>query len=149
MAVQYQIRLEPEWIPRELNVRADMLSRVVDHDDWCLNPAVFRWLDSLWGPHTVDRFADHNNCQVTRFNSRCWCPGSEAVDAFTVNWSTENNWWCPPVALVPRVISHARVCGASGTLIVPEWPASPFRLACFESCSWAVCYFYGPCGGLC
>ena len=27
-AVQYQIRLEPEWIPRELNVRADLLSRV-------------------------------------------------------------------------------------------------------------------------
>ena len=50
MAVQYQICLEPERIPRELNVRADLLSRVVDLDDWYLNPAVFNWLDYLWGP---------------------------------------------------------------------------------------------------
>ena len=107
MAVQYQIRLEPEWVPRELNVRADLLSRVVDLDDWYLNPAVFSWLDSLWGPHTVDRFADHNNSQLVRFNSRCWSPGAEAVDAFTVNWSAENNWWCPPIALVSRAIAHA------------------------------------------
>ena len=29
---QYQICLEPEWIPRELNVKADYLSRIVDYD---------------------------------------------------------------------------------------------------------------------
>ena len=39
----------------------------------------------------VDRFASFHNCQVPRFNSRCWNPGSEAVDAFTVNSSDENN----------------------------------------------------------
>ena len=103
-----------------------MLSRVVDLDDWYLNPAVLNWLDSPWGPHKVDRFTDHNNCQLVRFNSRCWSPGFEAVDAFTVDWSTENNWWCTPIALAKRAIAHERVCSASGTLIVPEWPASPF-----------------------
>ena len=53
LSVQYQIRLEPEWIPRELNKRADYLSRIVDHDDWLLNPVVFnkygvliRWIVS-------------------------------------------------------------------------------------------------------
>ena len=126
MAIQYQIRLEPEWIPRELNEKADLLSRVIDYDDWFINPAVFMWLDTIWGPHTVDRFADHNNCQLPRFNSRCWNPGAEAVDAFTVNWSEENNWWCPPVSLVARVVKHAQVCRAVGTLIVPEWPSAPF-----------------------
>ena len=126
IAIQYQIRLEPEWVPRELNEQADFLSRIVDYDDRYLNPTVFMWLDATWGPHTVDRFADHNNCQLPRFNSRCWSPGAEAVDSFTVNWAGENNWWCPPVGLVPRVIAHAQVCGASGTLIVPEWPSAPF-----------------------
>ena len=48
------------------------------------------------------------------------------MDAFTVDWSKEYNWWCPPVYLVPRVIGHARVCKASGTLIVPEWQSAPF-----------------------
>ena len=126
LAVQYQIRLEPEWIPRELNVKADYLSRIVDYDDWYLNPSVFEWLDVIWGPHTIDRFADHNNHQLPRYNSKFGCPGSEAVDAFTVDWSKEYNWWCPPVYLVARVIGHARVCKASGTLIVPEWQSAPF-----------------------
>ena len=69
LVIQYQIRLEPEWIPRELNERADFISRIVDYDDWYLNPSVFAWLDAIWGPHTVDRFADHNNSQLPRYNS--------------------------------------------------------------------------------
>ena len=105
-----------------------MLSRIVDHDDWYLNLVVFAWLDFIWGPHTVDRFANRNNCQLPRFNSRCWTPGSEVVNAFTVYWGAGNNWWCPPVALIPMVIAHVQACGASGTLVVPEWQASPFWL---------------------
>ena len=32
----------------------------------------------------------------------------------------------PPIPLIPRVIRHAQVCSARGTLIVPCWPSSPF-----------------------
>ena len=46
--------------------------------------------------------------------------------AFTVNWAGEINWWCPPIPLIPRVIRHAQVCAAKGTLIVPCWPSAPF-----------------------
>ena len=126
LAVQHCIRLEPEWIPRELNEKADYLSRIVDLDDWFLNPAIFAELDSQWGPHTIDRFASFSNTQLPRFNSRCWNPGSEAVDAFTANWAGETNWLCPPIALVPRVIRHAQACAAKGTLIVPCWPSAAF-----------------------
>ena len=126
LSVKYQIKLEPEWIPRELNEKADYLSRIIDYDDWQLNPAVFAELDKVWGPHTVDRFADFYNCQLPRFNTRCWNPGSEAVDAFTVNWEGENNWWCPPISLITRVIRHAQVCRAKGTMIVPQWPSAHF-----------------------
>ena len=35
------IRLEPEWISREENLLADYLSRLVDLDDWMLNPLIF------------------------------------------------------------------------------------------------------------
>ena len=89
-----------------MNEQADYLSRVVDYDDWYINPAVFAEVDEDWGPHTVDRFADYHNHQTPRFNSRCWNPGSEAVDAFTVDWAGETNWWCPPITLVPRVIGQ-------------------------------------------
>ena len=91
-------------MPRDLNQLADEISRIVDYDDWQLNPAVFSSLDALWGPHSVDRFATCDNTQLIRFNSRYWSPGTEAVDTFTVNWSGENNWLCPPIVLLPRVI---------------------------------------------
>ena len=81
-----------------------------------INPLVFKQIDLLRGPHSVDRFASHLNAQLPGFNSRFLCPRAEAVDAFTVNWSGENNWWCPPPMLVPRVVRHAEACGASGTL---------------------------------
>ena len=123
---QYQIHIEPSWIPREENQYADYLSRIIDYDDWRLNPIVFSMLDGMFGPHTIDRFADANNTQLIRFNSRYWSPGSEAVDAFTVNWARENNWLCPPIGLIPRVIRHMQACRAQGTLIVPMWESAPF-----------------------
>ena len=83
-------------------------------------------LDAYWGPHTVDRFTDNYNVHLGRFNSRFWCPGTEAVDAFTVNWENENNWWCPPIYLILRVLRHAKVCNSVGTLIVPFWMSTPF-----------------------
>ena len=87
--------IEPEWIPKEQNELADYYSRIVDYDDWMLNPATFSWLNSLWGPHTVDRFANAMNAQLPRFNSRFWVPGYEAIDAFICNLADDNNWWYP------------------------------------------------------
>ena len=101
-------KLEPEWIPREQNELTDYLSRLVEYDDWMLNPGVFNILEAKWGPHTVDRFANLLNRQVPRFNSWFWEPGTEAVDAFTCSWADDNNWLCPPVYLIPRVLRHAQ-----------------------------------------
>ena len=122
----HNVRLEPEWVPREKNQLADYFSRIIDYDDWYIDQAVYKMLDTTWGPHTVDWFATAYNAQVQRFNSRFACPGSEAVDAFTVDWSKENNWWCPPPMLVPRVLRHAECCKAQGTLVVPLWESALF-----------------------
>ena len=84
ISLHQQIRLEPKWIPREENEFADYLSRVGDVDDWMLNPEVFQELDTRWGPHTIDRFADRYNCQLDRFNSCYWSPATETVDTFNV-----------------------------------------------------------------
>ena len=116
--------MEPEWIPREQNKLADYLSQLVEYNDWMLNPEVFSALDAEWGLHTVDRFANSVNNQLVRFNSWYWEPGTEAVDAFTCSWGDENNWLCPPVHLVPRVIRHAQNSSAKGTLIIPQWVSS-------------------------
>ena len=52
--------------------------------------------------------------------------GTEEIDAFTVNWADENNWWGPPIYLVCRLLYHAKICHCSGTLVVPAWKSSPF-----------------------
>ena len=126
VCVSHHIHMEPEWIPRKQNELADYYSRLVDYDDWMLNPAVFGWLNNLWGPYTVDRFANAVNAQLSRFNSRFWVLGTDAVDAFTCNWAEDNSWWCPPIYLISRVIRHAQGNKARGTLIIPKWPSSPF-----------------------
>jgi len=67
-------------------------------------------------------------------NSRFSAPGSEAVDTFTSNWAEDNNWWFPPVYLIPHVIRHAQSSGAQSTLIVPQWLSSPFWPLLFLNC---------------
>ena len=57
-SIRNQVRIEPEWIPRETNQQVDFINRIVDSDDWILHPDLFEKLDTKWGPHTVDRFAN-------------------------------------------------------------------------------------------
>ena len=66
-----------EWIPRSLNKESDLLSHVIYQDDWAISDYIFCRLEHLWGPHSKDRFADHLNCKLPRFNSKYWVPGSE------------------------------------------------------------------------
>ena len=39
-------------------------------------------LDPIWGPHSIDRFANHLNAKLSRFNSRFWNRVFEGIDAF-------------------------------------------------------------------
>ena len=90
------------------------------HDD------VFKQLDQLWGPHSIDRFASSYNAKLSRFNSRFLQPGTEAVDAFTQDWSSENNWLLPPICLIGKLLSYVHESKAFGTLIVPMRKSSYF-----------------------
>ena len=67
-------------------------------------------------------------------------PSCSAIDAFSMDWRSENNWLCPSVSLVVDVINRVRECRSVGTLIVPEWPSGflwplspplPPEFACF------------------
>ena len=51
---RYNIRLEPEWVPRKMNQLSDYCSHVVDYDDWYVDPTVFAMVEEWWGPHTID-----------------------------------------------------------------------------------------------
>jgi len=45
----FNISFQVQWIPREENEMADYLSRIVDPDDWMLNPSLFDLIVNKWG----------------------------------------------------------------------------------------------------
>ena len=123
LCMRHFIRIDVRWIPRELNEKADYLSKFVCKDDYKLDEGVFNTLDGLWGPHTIDWFASHLSTQLSRFCAQFWCPGCEGVDAFSQCWTDEMGWFFPPPFLVSRVIDQLLESSAQGTLVIPFWPS--------------------------
>ena len=83
--LENQISLDIQWIPRSDLERADYISRIVDIDDWQITNSCFEYIDKLWGPHTVDCFANYYNNKVEKFFSRFWNPNSSGRDFFVQN----------------------------------------------------------------
>ena len=119
------------WIPREQNTHADYLSRIIDIDDWAISTEFFQFIDELWGPHSVDRFASSSNTKTTLFSSLYWNSCALRVYSFYSDWSQDANWLLPPEPLASRVINHLVKCKVKGTLLVPKW-TSPFWPLIFE-----------------
>ena len=115
-----------EWIPRNLNEIADAISKFLNYDDWRTTDGFFTFLNKIWGPFTINRFASAENKKLERFNSLFWNPGTERVNAFSTSWEYENNWLVPPIYLISNTILHLLTCQAQGTLIVPRWTSAPF-----------------------
>ena len=105
---------------------ADAISKFHDTDDWGIDVESFNFIQKKFGCFEVDRFADSNNKKVLRFDARYHCPGCETVNTFTGDWSNTFNWWCPPISLVGDMLKQAKLCRASGVLLVPEWPSAYF-----------------------
>ena len=125
-ACSHSIDIYMEWIPRAQNERADLLSRIIDRDDWSVSISLFKYLNFLWGPFTFDRFADSNNTKLSKFNSKFWSPGTSGVDAFSYSWEAENNWLVPPVYLIGRCLQYLQYKTVNATLIAPYWPSAVF-----------------------
>jgi len=136
LCMKYGVRLFTEWVPRDENALADYYSKVVDSDDWQVNPTVFKQIDEWWGPHTLDCFASSKTAQLGRFCSRWWNPGCLAIDAFTVDWSEEMVWLSPPIYLIARVLDMLCACKSHGTLIVPQWVSAAWWPRLHDGRSW-------------
>ena len=69
LSKEHDIVIDMEWIPQSDNEVADYLSKIVDFDDWGVKDCYFHSLNSIWGPFTVDCFANSVNAKVPRFYS--------------------------------------------------------------------------------
>jgi len=124
------------WMPREFEARADALSKIKDHDDWMVNPAIFRWADPWiaggWR-HTRDRFATDKNCLVfdssgaPSFNSAWHCPGTSGVDTFgQTDWREHINWCNPPFRMIGRLLLFLQAERAAASIVAPVWTFQPW-----------------------
>jgi hypothetical protein len=84
------------------------------------------YLESLWGPHEIDWFANDDNHKLPVFYSSYWTVNSKGIDAFTIDWPGINGWFLPPVCLVGRVLRYMRQCTAHGTIILPLWKLAKY-----------------------
>jgi hypothetical protein len=120
------ISVRARHIRSAANVWADRLSRETDMDDWQLRPRIFTYLDSMWGPYSIDKIATQGNYQLPSYNSRWRDPTSEAVDCLHLpdNLRTaETNWCNLPWTLLPDLVEKLRQSSAKATVIAPHWPA--------------------------
>ena len=105
------ISIQMEWLPREQNQGADTISKINDTDDWSVTKDFFDYMNKMWGPVDIDRFASYKHHHLTVFYSKYYTPGSSGVDAFAYNWKGVNNWWAPPVKDIIMTLKH--IHGAS------------------------------------
>ncbi len=126
ICLRQDIRILAQWVPREENELADAISKHVDTDDWGIDQESFNYIQECFGNPCIDRFASQHNAKLTRFDAQFHCPGCETVNTFTANWGDDFNWWCPPISLIGSTLKHARICKASGILLVPEWTSAYF-----------------------
>lgn len=123
-AVNNGMSIQCAHIAGRKNLAADYWSRTPDKHNWMLHPKLFSYIDRIWGPHTIDRFANCLNTQLHRFNSRYYEPLSEGIDALSQdNWWQENNYVNAPFCLIPRVLDVIESQKAVATVIAPKWPA--------------------------
>ena len=121
---KFNITLSATFLAGCLNVEADWLSCLPEQYECALNPMLFNYINLLWGPHSVDRFATMSNTQLSRFNSRFWDPQSEGVDALSQqNWQREYNYVNAPFRLLPQIIDKLVSEKAWATIIAPRWVA--------------------------
>ncbi|KAK2564505.1 hypothetical protein P5673_011948 [Acropora cervicornis] len=72
--------------PYLLLIRSAALLMKLTKSEYSARPLLFkRSFDEVWGPHTVDRFANFLNSWLPRFNSRYWNLDTEDIDCFVLN----------------------------------------------------------------
>lgn len=124
MLTRWDIELRMLYCDTE-SMPADWFSRDADKGDWQLCPRVASQYIHSWGCCTIDRFADFGNAQLPRYNSAYPCLGSEALNAYTQDWSHERNYINAPWSQLGKVLYKlASEPQAEAVCLVPYWPSA-------------------------
>lgn len=85
------------------NIEADKASRVFyDNTEWKLHSDIFQIIIKTFFVPTIDLFASRINYQVSRYVAWHPDPGAHAIDAFSLDWGTEQFYAFPPFSLLGK-----------------------------------------------
>ncbi|KAG2228482.1 hypothetical protein INT48_008098, partial [Thamnidium elegans] len=97
------IHIQAQHIRGIHNNIADMESRrTFFKNQWQLKPKAFQTINHLWGPHSIDLFADRTTKLLPKYVSWMPDPGAIHTDAFTIPW----NIWTRPFANPPYLTNN-------------------------------------------
>lgn len=115
------------YIKSSLNVEADSESRKLHIDtEWELATYAFSQILRTFGKPEIDLFASRVNAKCSRYISWKKDPYAHNIDAFTINWSSFYFYAFPPFALILKVLNKIINDGATGIVVVPQWPSQPW-----------------------
>ena len=134
LATQLNSVVKATHIKGDLNSIADMLSRgqQVLKTEWTLSQENFKWVQrqSMFGPPTVDLFANRFNAQTTKFISPCYDALAIAQDALASPWPKETLYAFPPTTIIDKVlVKIIKEKPQKLLLIIPYQPAATWFAA--------------------
>ena len=86
----------------------------------------------------MDLFAHFSKAQIPRFYSYGNSPHTAGVDAFTMSWTNEMAWCCPPVGLVIPALKKIAATTMQAILVVPAWRSAQFWVFLFPDGTHAI-----------
>ena len=113
------------WLAGEDNVSADQRSRREDvREEWALATPAFQFLESCWGPHSLDAFASATNTRLPRYFAWGLDVNSLGRDFFRQELkSAENLYANPPFNVIPKLLMRVASSSLQITLLMPFWPS--------------------------
>lgn len=112
LAHEKQITLMPQHIAGQLNVLADLASRVnqVIPSEWTVSDRLFQWIEtqSPWGPLEIDLFANEWTKKVKVYVSPCPDPNAWAIDALSCQMPTCPAYAYPPACLLTQFLQRLK-----------------------------------------
>ena len=128
-AMKRQLEVWAEYIPGELNRRADRVSRIrEDYSDKQLHPELFCLVQRAFGPLKIDLFASRMDRQVRDYVSLRAEKSALYQDAFSLPLPRHQLLWAnPPYIMIGRLLAKIRRERATNVVVLaPFWESAPW-----------------------
>ena len=124
LCLEHNIWVTTVHIPGKHNVIADLQSRIKPREtEWSLNTQMYCQAVAILGlSPSIDLFASRLNHKNETYVSFKPDPGSIAVNAFHMAWTSYLFYAFPPFCIIQKTLTKIQQDKATGLLVVPFWP---------------------------